>query len=167
MNNASFEELHEACRDRLLHHMTVVLRNRDEAEDVTAAAFLAAFRNFDRFRGKSSFYTWVTAIAMNEIRSSWRRKSAIKLEALDGPCFRQLVEPDLLVRSLDRSECAQKIRQVLRRVPAIYRRALMDHFLAGHSTRQIAQREKIPQGTVLSRIFTGKRILRNAWEVTL
>src|SRR5258708_16520433 len=163
MNDMSFEKLHEACRDRLLNHMTRILRNRDEAEDITAAAFAAAFQNFDQFRGKSSFYTWVTAIAMNDMRSSWRRKSAVKLETLDDPCASQLMEPDLLIQALERSECTQKIRQVLRRVPAIYRRVLTDHFISGDSTRKIARQERIPQGTVLSRIFKGKRILREAW----
>ena len=40
----------------------------------------------------------------------------------------------------------------------------MDHFIRGDSIKRIAQRDRIPAGTVLSRIFTGKRLLRAAWE---
>lgn len=52
----------------------------------------------------------------------------------------------------------------MQRIPAPYRRALRDHFVRGYSTRQIAQRERVPLGTVLSRIFTAKKLLRRAWE---
>jgi DNA-directed RNA polymerase specialized sigma24 family protein len=53
----------------------------------------------------------------------------------------------------------------MRRIPSIYRRALKDHFVRGYSTRQIAWRERIPLGTVLSRIFNAKRLLRKAWSL--
>ena len=162
--NRNFEELHMANRDRVLHHIKRITQNVDEAEDVTSAAFASALKCFHQFRGQSSFYTWVTAIAMNELRGAWRRNKSVKLEPIDELCPGRFVEPDLFIQSLVRSECSQKIRQVLRRVPSIYRKVLTDHFITGHSIREIAQEESIPEGTVLSRIFKGKRILRTAWE---
>jgi DNA-directed RNA polymerase specialized sigma24 family protein len=45
-----FRELHDKYRERLLQGMIGFLRNRDAAEDVTAAAFAAAFKNLAQFR---------------------------------------------------------------------------------------------------------------------
>lgn len=163
MNRARFEALHAGCRDLVLRHMTVVLRNREDAEDVTSAAFAAAWRSFDRFRGESSFSTWVSAIAMNEAMNLKRRKRMVVLESIDDERSMALAEPDVLEVTLERSDCIRKIRRVLCRVPVVYRRALGDHFISGLSIRQIARHQRIPQGTVLSRIFKGKQFLRAAW----
>src|SRR5713226_5070418 len=62
------------------------------------------------------------------------------------------------------AKTAFRIRQALNRIPAKHRRLLVDHFVSGQSTQQIARREGIPLGTVLTRIFTAKRYLRQAWK---
>jgi RNA polymerase sigma-70 factor (ECF subfamily) len=46
----------------LTYHMT---SNREEAEDLAQEAFLRSYKALDRFRGKSSFYTWLYRIAVN------------------------------------------------------------------------------------------------------
>jgi RNA polymerase sigma-70 factor (ECF subfamily) len=158
-----FRKLHEQFQGRLLNSMTAFVRNREAAEDITAAAFSAAFANRHHFRGESSFYTWLHAIALNEARNRSRNGSVV-VESIDGPRAKELSEPDVLPQMLERSECALRIRKALRAVPAIYRRILIDHFVRGYPVKQISQRDRIPVGTVLSRIFTGKRLLRGAWE---
>ena len=55
----TFRDLHEKYRERLLHSVTAVVRDRDRAEDITAVAFAAAFGKLGSFRGGSSFYTWL------------------------------------------------------------------------------------------------------------
>lgn len=159
-----FRQLHNQYGARLLNSMTAFTRNRQAAEDVTAAAFTAAFENRDNFRGESSFYTWLHAIALNEARNR-SRNAGVALESIDGPEAKELSEPDVLPQMLERSECTFRIRKALRGVPAIYRRVLTDHFVRGYPVKQIARRDRIPVGTVLSRIFTGKRLLRCAWEI--
>jgi len=49
-------------------------------------------------------------------------------------------------------------------LPLTYRRTLIDRFVRGYSVKQIAKCERIPLGTVLSRIFKAKQLLRAAWE---
>ena len=65
LNQQEFRNLHDQYRVRLLNSMTAFTRNRDEAEDITATAFIAAFKNLERFRGEASFYTWLYRIAHN------------------------------------------------------------------------------------------------------
>jgi RNA polymerase sigma-70 factor, ECF subfamily len=163
ITSQAFSDLHDQCRGRLLNSMIAVARNREEAEDLTATAFAAAFKNLNRFRGESSLYTWIHAIAMNEARSR-RRRGAVSLESIDRSDAEELTEPDLLAQTLERTECCERIRRALRRLPGLYRRVLVDHFVSGASVRQIARRNRIPVGTVLSRIFTAKRLLRAVWE---
>jgi RNA polymerase sigma-70 factor (ECF subfamily) len=159
-----FRELHDKYRERLLQGMIGFLRNRDAAEDVTAAALAAAFENMAQFRGDSSFYTWLYQIALNEARNRARCKPTVSLDAVDGLQDELLKEPDLTAQTLERSESNAKLQRALRGVPAIYRRTLVSHFVDGDPVAQISRRDRIPVGTVLSRIFTAKRLLRAAWE---
>jgi len=46
--------------------MTAFVKDRDVAEDVTSRALVKAIENLHKFRGESSFYAWVYAIALNE-----------------------------------------------------------------------------------------------------
>lgn len=158
------KDLHYRYHDRLLNSVTAAVGDRASAEDITATAFAAALKYFGSFRGKSSFYTWVHAIALNETRTHWRQKRTVSLESLDDHLPKALIEQDVLADVLSRSECYAKIRKVLRQIPTIYRRTLIDHFVHGLRVKQIAKSHRVPVGTVLSRIFTGKRILRMAWE---
>ena len=93
-----------------------------------------------------------------------RRRRTVSLDALEGAPFEGLVERDLLDRAIDRASCCQRLRLALRRIPVHYRRALVDHFVRGYSVKAIARQRRIPLGTVLSRLFNGKRLLREAWE---
>jgi RNA polymerase sigma-70 factor, ECF subfamily len=159
-----FRAWHDQYRGRLLNSMTAMVRDRDAAEDVTAAALEAAFANLERFRGESSLDTWVHAIALNQARDYLRRNRGVSLEALDGREPNEFKEPDRLEDILDSAECRVKLRKALRKVPSLYRRTLVDHFVHGYSVKWIAQRDRVPVGTVLSRIFNGKRLLRQGWE---
>ena len=57
-----------------------------------------------------------------------RAKGAVVLQPIDSPAAKELLEPDVLAQTLKRSQCCAGIRKALRRVPANYRRILVDHF---------------------------------------
>jgi RNA polymerase sigma-70 factor, ECF subfamily len=159
-----FTILYDQYRERLLNGMIAVVRDRDTAEDITGAALATAWQNRNQFRGESSLYTWCYSIALNEARNRRRRNQGVSLESIDSSNPKELAEPDTLTLALERSECRLQITKALRQIPPVHRRTLVDHFVRGHSVKQIARHNGIPMGTVLSRIFTAKRQLRKAWE---
>ena len=159
-----FGALHNQYRNRLLNSMTGIVRDREAAEEITASAFAKAFEKRNSFRGESLPYTWLFAIGLNEARQYWGRNRAVSLESLTGAAPQALVECDSAADKLQTSDEGLKLQKALRQIPAIYRRALVDHFVHGYSTKQIARREGIPLGTVLSRLFTGRKLLRKVWK---
>jgi len=158
----AFGVLHNQYRERLVNSMTGIVRDRDQAEDITAAAFAKALEKLESFRGESSLYTWIHAIALNEARQSLSRNQAVSLDSIPVQP-KELSEPDRVADALKRSECRGKLRKAPRQIPAVYRRTL-DHFVRGFSVKRISRQNRIPVGTVLSRIFAAKRLLRAAWE---
>ena len=163
ITSEAFSELHDQYRGRLLNSMTAVARNREDAEDITATAFAAAFENRSRFRGEAAPQTWLHAIAMNEARNR-RRSRRVSIEPIEESEALKIAEPDATDRPFEQRECRPQIWKALRRVPRVYRRTLIDRFVPGYSVKQIAKCERIPLGTVLSHIFKAKRLLGLAWQ---
>ena len=161
ITSQAFSELHDQYQGRLLNSMIAVARNREDAEDITATAFAAAFKHLDSFRGESSLPTWIHAIALNEARNR-RRSPRVPLESIEESDALQVAEPDA---TAEQQECCPRIWKTLRELPRIYRRTLIDRFVRGYSVKQIAKCQRVPLGTVLSRIFRAKQLLRAAWEV--
>ena len=164
LDSGAFEALHHSHHDRLQASILSRVRNREEAEDITAAAFESAFANRESFRGEAAPATWLHAIALNKTRRPQRPRKTVSLDVLTGELPSHLVVPDLSEETEHHSECRARLLRTLRQIPAVYRKVLIHHFIEGHSVRHIAKRERIPLGTVLSRIFTAKRLLREAWE---
>ncbi len=164
LDQEDFQALHQKYWDRLHAGITGFVRDADAAEEITAAAFATAWSQRASFRAEASPYTWLYSIGKNAAQSHYRKARTVRFESLDDPDRAELGAPDSLAETFEKSQCGLRMRQALGRLPATHRRVLVDHFIHGHSVRHIAKRERIPVGTVLSRIFTAKRLLRQAWE---
>jgi hypothetical protein len=66
---------------------------------------------------------------------------------------------------LEQQDDRLRLEAALDRLPEMYRRALVAHFIDGLSIREIACGERVPVGTILSRIHKGKQLVREAWEL--
>src|ERR1035437_3694615 len=163
MTRRGFAKFYDRYHRPLFSTMLAMARNPDVAEDLVARSYLAAWKHLRSFRGDSSFYTWLHAIGMNELRN-WCRHNTTVHVGLDTPETRNLAGPDRVGESLEREEISSRVQAALQRIPPHYRQALTDRFVTGYSTRQVARRRRIPLGTVLSRVANGKRILRTRLE---
>jgi len=164
-DSETFGEWHAEYHGRLLNSMTTFVRDRDVAEDVTSMALAIALENLHNFRRESSFYTWVHTIALNEARRDARRSSrTVSLETITSGEPGELQRPELLVDALEVSQYSAILKRALSQIPSIHRKVLVDHFILGYPIKQIARRDRLAIGTVLSRIFAAKETLRQAWK---
>jgi DNA-directed RNA polymerase specialized sigma24 family protein len=75
-SSTAFGELYDRHRLRTYRTAFRILRNRQDAEDAVQRSFQRAFTNLCRFRGDSTFSTWVTRIAINEALMLLRQRRA-------------------------------------------------------------------------------------------
>jgi RNA polymerase sigma-70 factor (ECF subfamily) len=162
-----FPELHKQYADRLRASMIKLTKNREAAEDAAAAAFAKAFEKRHIFRGESSAYTWLHAIAVNEAVAAKKRCRELSLDAYDCDCAEPWTAPDLDHAKIEQADCGARLRKILHGMPPKYRQVLIDHFLRDLTARQIARRRKLPLATALSRLFNAQKLLRNRWEHSL
>lgn len=145
-----------------------MVRDRDDAAELTQDTFLKAVRAFERFDGRAALSTWLIRIAMNVCLSALRAKKVRKHGSLDTireessargaawePASRDRVEPwderRLVLWALGELEEEQRAILVLRDC-------------RGLEYDQIAQVLAVPVGTVKSRLFRARAALRTLIE---
>jgi RNA polymerase sigma-70 factor (ECF subfamily) len=162
-DRAAFGELVERHQQAVFRTALVALRSRDEAEEVAQDALILAFQKLDRFRGDSSFKTWLLTIAWNRaldrrrtVGEWFKRFVSRDEEGAPEPVSEQASHEQVLIRAEER----RQVRVLLRALPARYREPLMLAATGDHTFEEIARLLKIPVGTAKWRAMEGRRLLK-------
>lgn len=160
----AFEELVARHRDKIYARAYSMMRNEDEALDLSQEAWVKAWQRLKQFQGESSFGTWMTRIVINLCLDQLRRhkrQRAESIEALDeesGGVERQMpvvtVNP---TERLERAELRQRIDQALNQLSHAHRTALVLHEFEHMEYKEIAKAMECSIGTVMSRLFYARR----------
>lgn len=87
-DQSAFDEMVSRYWDRIYSMVHQLLRNQQDAEEVTQDAFIRAHRGLANFRGDSAFSTWLSGIATNLARNRywyWWRRKRDKSVSFDAP----------------------------------------------------------------------------------
>ena len=151
---------------RILGLISGYVNDFQEVQDVAQEAFIKAYRALDKFRGDSSFYTWLYRIAVNTAKnhlvSKGRRLPESDVDVHDAGFLdtaTNLQEVDTPERNLYCDEIEQMIHAVIRRLPDELRTAVMLREFDGLSYEEIADVMDCPVGTVRSRIFRAREAI--------
>lgn len=145
-----------------------VLRNEEAARDAVQEAFLKAYASLGRFEERAGFYTWFYRLVMNQCIDMRRREHAERrVEWEDGDILeRAALEPALDVEAAPVADAAEQVdRQALRErlaaaieeLPQAARETLLLREVDGLSYAEIAEAQRIPRGTVMSRLYYARR----------
>lgn len=161
----SFELLIIKYQRRIFNVIFRVVRDRDAVEDLAQEAFLNAFKSIKRFKGGSSFYTWIYRIAVNvSINYLSKRKKAVFVDegVMETEAVSDIVTTagDSPERSVQGREFAAAASRAIEKIPADIRTAIVLREYDGLSYQEIADVTDSPIGTVRSRIFRGRAMLK-------
>ena len=164
---AAFEPLVEKYRQRVWRIAYQIVRDREEAWDVSQEAFIRAFRSLASFRGQSAFYTWLFRIAVNlatdRVRQRAARGRAFGTERVAENEWEGAL-PDAAGDRPDeaaaRRETRQRIARTLDDLPQNLRAIIVLSDVEGLSYREIAEVLNIPVGTVMSRLHNARKRFR-------
>lgn len=146
------------------------------AEDLVQEALLRGYRSFDSLQEDAAVGPWLKSILVNVFRDQLR-KQARSIDELpveeveDFSLYRTLVEEDpfpysdTLHHDFLWAFGKEDVRDVLMRLPEIYRAPLVLRYMDGFATKEIARLLGQPLGTILARLHRGrKRFEREMWE---
>src|SRR5215510_8433023 len=162
----AFEELVARHRDRIYARAYTMMRNEEEAIDLSQEAWVKGWQRLTQFQGESSFSTWMTRIVINlcldELRRQKRRR-AESIEEMDeesGGVERQM--PAITINPterLERGELRQRIDRAMEQLSHEHRTVLMLHEFEEMEYKEIAKAMDCSIGTVMSRLFYARRKL--------
>ena len=79
----AFEALVARHRDKIYARAFSMLRNEDEAVDLSQEAWVKAWQRLNQFQGDSSFVTWITRIVINLCLDQLRRQKRQRTESIE------------------------------------------------------------------------------------
>ena len=164
----AFVTLCEQCSRRLFRAAHRITRSREDAEDAVQDALLRAFVHLRDFDGRSSFSTWLTRIAINSALMILRKKRAIPSVPFEESTKISATPPALELPGSDPSPedfCIQGegkriLSTAMNGLTPATRKAMQLRYLRELSLRETARVLGVSVTTVKSRVFHGRRKLR-------
>jgi len=157
--------------DALYNTAYRMARNAEDAEDLVQETYLKAYRSFDQFTPGTNLKAWLFKILKNTFINEYRKRqskpTASDFAEIEGS-FESLVrtdpsaqiknpEEEILDASFD-----EGVQDALDHLPPDYRMAVLLADLEGFSYKEIAEILEIPVGTVMSRLYRGRKMLEEA-----
>ena len=173
-DEAAFDEIISRHWDRIYGMVHQLLRNQQDAEEVTQDAFIRAHRGLVSFRGDAAFSTWLYQIATNLARNRywyWWRRRRDQTVSFDQPVSETNNTPLSEVFSAEAAnanditvtqELVDHIALGMEKIRAKHREVLILRNVKNLSYEEIAVVLGISVGTVKSRIARARESLREA-----
>lgn len=159
----SFDILVKRYQSRVFKIVCRFVKDPNETLDVCQEVFIKAYRALNKFRGDSSFYTWLYRIAINTSKNyiilQGRRLPDIDIEIQDMERFIMKNSPKETgtpERLMMRDEIEHMVYNTIEHLPKDLRTAIMLREVEGLSYEEIADIMHCPVGTVRSRIFRAR-----------
>ena len=168
-DTSAFNELVTRYRNRAFSMIYNMVRNEQDAWDIAQDGFVKAWRNIRRFRGQSSFFTWLYRILMNISIDALRRKQIESGTEFDDTVRLQEIEPASATTPQREREPATRLndKEIRTRIDAAIARLSPDHRavivmreLDGLDYQEIADAMECSIGTVMSRLFYARKKLQ-------
>ncbi|MDI6860550.1 MAG: sigma-70 family RNA polymerase sigma factor [Caldisericia bacterium] len=144
-----------------------IVKNRDDALDLTQEAFLIAFKNLKNFRGEASFSTWIYRIAYNLSINFAKRKGQI-LTILDRDEdeieFQIEDKKSSIWDEIEREERIKIINKCLNRLKEFDRLIIELREVNNLTYEEMSQILSLPIGTIKSRLFRARERLKREIE---
>src|SRR5467141_3510331 len=167
----AFDQLVTRYRTRVFAMIYNMVHNEQDAWDLAQESFLKAWKSIGRFRGQSSFYTWIYRIVMN-VTIDWLRKKhvkggdaefndAIQLKEID-PASRTAPKAEALPHEqMEQSEIRARIDAAIAQLSPEHRAVILMKEIEEMQYHEIAETLGCSIGTVMSRLFYSRKKLQN------
>ncbi len=175
-NARAFEKLVERYQRKVYAVAFGMVRNRQDALDISQEAFIKVHRYLGNFQGSSSFYTWLYRIVVNLAIDHLRKGGKGPPLDYDDRVRRDesntAGDPSILPsilgsnpsKSLGRKELLEHMQKALDALPPYHRAVIVMRELEGMSYKEMAKAMQVSKGTIMSRLHHARHKLQKLLE---
>ena len=163
----AYEKLMKRYRDSIYYMLLKMVKNTDDAEDLTIEAFEKAFKNIEKYSPKYAFSTWLFKIASNNCIDFIRKKKGITVSIEKTNDKGESYEPAIIDKSPTpeaayiKEQKAQILRDTVKTLKPQYRRLIELRYFKEFSYTEISEELDLPLGTVKAQLFRSRELLMN------
>ena len=167
----AFDQLVNRYRSRVFAMIYNMVHNEQDAWDLAQDSFVKAWKSIKRFRGQSSFYTWLYRIVMNVTIDHARKKQIkgagtefndeVRLGEIEPAARTAPRSEPLPHRQMERSEIRARIDAAIAQLTPEHRAVILMKETEDMQYHEIAEALGCSIGTVMSRLFYARKRLQN------
>ena len=167
----AYRELLERYQRPVFSLIYRMVRDREQAEDLSQETFVRVFNHIDRYDPAYKFSSWIFKIATN-LTIDWMRKKEVPTVSIDGSRYAttsdEIEASTITVESKDETpeelliarELGNEIEQAITRLRPEYKTAILLRHVEDRPYEEIAQIMSLPLGTVKTYIHRGRKELQ-------
>ncbi len=162
-DRAAFDQIYERYQNRILRMAYLIVGNLADSEDIAQETFIKCYLHCSELKDSSGFKSWLFQILT---RTAWHYGKKAARE-LPDPEIGLTAEHSDGITALDHileSEQTSEICRAIRSLDMKYRLVVVYYYYNQMSTREIASACGCLEGTVKSRLFTARRLLRDVLQ---
>jgi len=167
----AYAELMTKYRDSIYYMMLKMVKNQDDADDLTIEAFGKAFNRLHQYTPNYAFSTWLFRIATNNCIDFIRKKKMItfsldkEIDSEDGGMTFELrdgrLDPE---EKFIRKQKIRIMREIVEHLKPRYKSLIVLRYFREFSYEEIAQETQLPIGTVKAQLFRAREQLYNLMQ---
>ena len=164
-NGERYDDIVERYQAGLYRTAYYYTQNVEDARDITQDVFIKAYNNLAGFKQGSTFSTWLYRIAVNHCIDWCRKKKPLCVEAayMESLCDEEGSPEDLFLQQ----EIASEVQAAVCSLSEIYSTVLILYYFEDFSPQQIADIMETSKRTVETRLFRGRKMLRDKLHFAL
>jgi RNA polymerase sigma-70 factor (ECF subfamily) len=173
-NQAAYAELMDRYRDSIYFTMLKMVKNTDDADDLTIEAFGKAFNRLEQYSPSFAFSTWLFKIASNN-SIDFIRKKRIQVTSMDSGFSNsdgESIQIDARSTGLNPEETIMQgqridhMRLLVSKLKPKYRELVEKRYFEEMSYEEIAEEMNLPLGTVKAQLFRARDFLASMLDKT-
>jgi RNA polymerase sigma-70 factor (ECF subfamily) len=164
----AYSSLMKKYRDTIFYMMLKMVKNQNDAEDLTIEAFGKAFKNLSQYTSDYAFSTWLFRIASNNCIDFLRKRKAITV-SIDQTSESDEYDSSVSIEATDlnpeeeliKMQNKEEILEIVQQLKPRYRKLIELRYFKEYAYEEIAQHMELPLGTVKAQLFRARELLTN------
>ena len=163
----AFEELYRLTYKYAYFHAKLILHDDDEAWDLVQETYIAVYQHIDSLREERYVKSWISGIVFNLGMKRLRKKRDLLVDGENDFLFDALEDENTDVspeKALDSKETAAIVREVIDRLPALQKAAVIAYYFDEKSVADIAREAMCSENTIKSRLNYARKAMKEGIE---